>query len=699
LKRALILFVLALAAMPLQAAGKGKRPADPEIPQLGVHLNGQRELTLDQAVAIARANDPNLVLTRLDSERQKGVAQEAGGLFDSSFETVLNAEWLRGELLPPVQNQQFTQRDIFNKFATIFQRVSDDLIRNLNEDPDFDTIPCSDALPEGSEIVIIDENGNEIIIRCTPSDEPTAIEDIFGVIIGSENTSQELRDALEAYTNSTKTDSRAEIEKIAALLGQQAANFREQLRLFGAVPFMEERVAFTLATGYRFNLRNGASVTPAIGVETKEENFVAKPQDPTRGGKGPAQFRTAVGLDFNLPLARGRGAGVADALERSAQLNYTASLAGVKHAETQTVLNTALAYWNLLAAQTSVREAEEAMQRSEQLLESGTALADGGEIARADVNQIQAIAGDNRRTWLDARLALRQAQLALASTIGLKVERPEDFPVATGELPALVSPETLRAIPVESLISEALLRRSDISEAYGRVDAASSLTYATRKLLAPKVDLNLFLFYQSTSANFSYLDGLEDAILGNWVGPSATLTLNMEVPVKNLTQIGQYRQALSLQRQGEIQARDLQRGIRGRVVELWGALIEAAETAERFANAERMYREALAGEQDRFEKGEGTTFDSLFLQEQLASAQLTLVRARLNFASLLAQLRFETGTIADPEFGDTMADVLGTPPAVADMPKQETDSVSTLATDLKNQNEGRLPGTGATSRR
>lgn len=696
MKRPLILLALAFAALPVTAGEQ--RAADPPIPQLGVYLNGQHDLTLDQAIAIARANDPNLVLTQLDSARQEGVAIEASGLFDSSIDSIFNVENLRGELLPPIQSQQLTQRDIFNKFATIFQRVSDDLIANLNADPNFDTIPCSDALPEGSEIVIIDENGNEIIIRCTPSDEPTQIEDIFGILIGSENTDPDLKAALEAYEESTRADSRAEIEKVAALLAQQAANFREQLRLFGAVPFMEERLSFTFATGYRINLRNGSSITPAFGIETVEENFVAKSQDATRGGKGPANFRTVAGLDINVPLARGRGIGVADALERSAQLNYKASQSAVRHAESTTVLNTALAFWNLLAAQRAVVEAEEASARSARMLEAGTEMVNADEVARNDLAQFQALAGDNQRTLIGARLNLRQAQLALATTIGLKIEKPEDFPVAVGELPATVPPEQLRAVSLDALISEALTRRHDVTEAFGRVDAASTLTYATRKLLRPKVDLNLFLFYESKAQAFSYQDGIKDALRGNWIGPSASLTLNLEFPFENLTQIGQYRQASSLQHQAEISARDLQRTIRGRVVELWGALVEAAEVVTKLEEVERTYRQSLADEAERFNRGEGTVLDAVFIQEQLASAQLSLVGARLQWASLLAQLRFETGTIVDPDFGDTMTDVLGTLPPVAENDQQETDPVARLATDLKELKKGPLPATGAATR-
>jgi outer membrane protein TolC len=686
LRPKLIVSILAIAALPA-VAGERVAPVLPD-PQLGVSLEGDRTITLDQAIDIARTHDPNLSLRRSSSDLERAIAQESRGLFDNALEASLDAEWLRAELLPATSRQVFGQREIQYQFATIFQRVADDLQREIDGDPNFQTIPCSDVLQQGTEIILTAPDGTTVVIRCTPEDEPSSLGDIITLLANSDNTDPELAQALKDYESASTTAARASIQQIIDILNLNAQANREQLRRLGVAPTEEQRIGFTLLTAYRHTMRNGMSLAPRFGIQTIDESFVAKQDNPNYGGKGKIKFQSAAGLEMNIPLGRGGGIGVADALEKSAILNYKASLSAVRHAESSTVLRAGQAYWNLLAAQKRLEVAEETVGRTQQTLEIGRDLADGGEIPEVDLTQLLAQAAQAQRVLSQARVSVRQAQASLARVIGLNVDDPDDLPVATGELPDVIAPETLRAIEAESLFDEALVRRADLAEVSTRVDAAKTLTWAARKELRPKVDLSFFFAYQGQHNAYSYGEGLSDVMFGKWTGPSAGLTLSFELPHRNLTQIGQYRRTLALERQSEIQAKNLQRVTLARISSLRGSLIEAAEVIVRFENAERMYMSALDDVREKFEKGEGTALDEIYTQEQLASAQLTLVSARLTFANLLAQLRFETGTITEPEFGDTMADVLGTPPAVArrvnDPNENPADRLAAALADLSS---------------
>lgn len=691
-----IISILALAALPVLAADRDA----PEVPnpRLGISLAGERELTLDEAIDIARAHDPNLSLQRANSDLEGAIALESRGLFDSRLEASFDAEWLRAELIPSVSRQVFAQREIQFQFATIFQRVADDLQREIDGDPNFSTIPCSDVLQEGTEIILTAPDGTKIVIRCTPADEPSSLGDIITLLANSDDTDPELAEKLKAFEDASTTAARESIQQIIDILNLFAKANREQLRRLGVAPTEEEKIGFTLLTAYRHTMRNGMSIAPQFGLQSTEERFVAKSELPNFGGKGKTKFQSAVGIEVTMPLGRGGGIGVADALEKSAELNYNASLSAVRHAESSTVLRTAQAYWNLLAAQKRLEAAQEVVDRSNRMVEIGRELTEGGEVPKTELQQILALATDNLRRLSQLRVRHRQAQASLARTIGILVDNPDDLPLAVGELPTVIAPETLRAVNVEALFNEAITRRADIAEANGRVDAAKTLSYAARKELRPKVDLNFFVAYQGAHNAYNYRDGLSDVLFGKWTGPSAGLTLSFELPYRNLTAIGQYRRTLALERQGEVQARNLQRITLARITALWGSLIEAAEVVARYENTERLYLEALADVREKFEKGEGTALDEIYTQEQLAAAQLTLVEAKLSWANLLAQLRFETGTITDPEFGDTMADVLGTPPSVAanDGKHMERNPAARLAAGLADFS--RLPSTWPTGR-
>jgi outer membrane protein TolC len=72
---------------------------------------------------------------------------------------------------------------------------------------------------------------------------------------------------------------------------------------------------------------------------------------------------------------------------------------------------------------------------------------------------------------------------------------------------------------------------------------------------------------------------------------------------------------------------------------LSAASLEAAEAAV------SQYEQALSDEQDKLREGVGTVLDLRFTQDLLIQARLSLTEVKRRYATALAQLRFESGTL------------------------------------------------------
>ena len=58
---------------------------------------------------------------------------------------------------------------------------------------------------------------------------------------------------------------------------------------------------------------------------------------------------------------------------------------------------------------------------------------------------------------------------------------------------------------------------------------------------------------------------------------------------------------------------------------------------------------ALDGEREKLRLGAGSVVDVVTLEDRLTTARAAFVDAGLNYAVLLARLRFATGTIIEPD--------------------------------------------------
>jgi outer membrane protein TolC len=134
--------------------------------------------------------------------------------------------------------------------------------------------------------------------------------------------------------------------------------------------------------------------------------------------------------------------------------------------------------------------------------------------------------------------------------------------------------------------------------------------------------------------------------LDHWASsPSWSLAAFGEKPFGNRTARGRLEQAEAQLMQRQIDATDLERQVRIDVVRSAATLAESIDQLARAEEAATSAQRTVESEIEKLRLGETTLIDSILTEQQRTSAVLAAISARFRVATLLTQLRFETGTL------------------------------------------------------
>jgi outer membrane protein TolC len=611
---------------------------------------GDGRIDLAEAVRLALAHDPNLLLSREDVRLQQGVLGQQRGLFDWTVAFDLSYDYKEQELRNSTIQSERDKRDelsVQNQFTCQQVGIQDAKIAQLRADLAGAPIDPNDyaATTDGffqAQLRFFQE-------RLAAATDPQEIQALvnsrnalltreLAIAVATRDEFQELcletRDALD------KLGSIPEFEEFAA--GKASFQLSKLYRSgVGFAPFLEATYDHTQFPGKRNGffeprLENGQPVLTEFG--TPLQRFV------DFGGKNVEDlYKAEIGFSLNLPLLRGGGAVSVAAPERAAAVDLEASSEILRHAASVTALNAAAAYWSLVAAQERVAVQERSVELQGKLVALTEELIAGDQVPR--VERARALAGQaNSRAALDgARRDLVSARLALARTLGVDVAGQANAPLAAGSFPAPPAPDAVRAIDSSSLAESAVGSRLDRKAARKLVDSGRILADAARHDLADRLDLALTL-----SANALGEKSFSEAI-DRWSGPGGSIALAYEKQVGNRSRRGILGQQEAVVRQRQISAGDLERTIRIAVVETLGSLEQALARLAEAEAAAKYAQETIDAEFEKLRAGASTLIDAILTEQQRTSAVLSVIAARQQVATLLAQLAFEAGQLVEGE--------------------------------------------------
>jgi outer membrane protein TolC len=381
--------------------------------------------------------------------------------------------------------------------------------------------------------------------------------------------------------------------------------------------------------------RSGFRVSPYADTAYSSTPLELAPAGPTELNL----WTLTAGIEFGLPLLRNRGATAFAAAERGARAEADASRLTYEHEASVAALQTIQAYWDLRAEEESLAATQRSVDVAARLVDVSKSLVTAEELPRIELARAQAAEARARSTFSDAQRRVRDARVALVTVIGVTVADGDSaLPRTLDPFPS-VAPTAFADAAAAQLAAESVGRRLDV-EASRKLDEAGRILEAgALRNKAPLLDLTADTWMTGLGAD-TISRAAED-----WVGPSVNLGLQFEVPFGNNTLRGQAAQRSAEARQRQVSAADLTRRVQLEVLRIAAAVSETAARVQQAEVAAKLYQATVDAEIERFRVGETTLIDTLQSEQQLTDAQLTLASAQRDLAQLVAELRFQTGTL------------------------------------------------------
>jgi outer membrane protein TolC len=446
------------------------------------------------------------------------------------------------------------------------------------------------------------------------------------------------------------------------------------------MPGVEVRQGLFVEARAEQPLRSGLRLGSTLRLSSEQEGFAGKPLDPAFGGRfTPVRFPSFFELNADVPLGKGRGAVTATATERAAQLSLESARETLRQQVAESLFRTVVAYVGLAAAEERAAALTASLERADTLTSLGDELIAADELAAVERGRVAGRAAIIREAYDRAVGTVITARRSLVEAMGVRVETFTDRPHAITALPA-PSPDALPAADV--LIAEARRERRDPRAAASLMRAARALSDGARADLRRTFTLNVrggvSTFYESPFARF-YPDeqqpvlsqlgyprvegpigiprqtqapvdawsptGFGRIFRGAWK-PYAMVSLSVSFPFANRSARGRLEQTMAAVTTSEVDARELNRAIDTEVVRVRTSAAASAEVLQRRAETLARLQESYDATLQQLRNGDVTMLDLLLTEEQLTNELLLQASDRQVYATALARLRYETGTLA-----------------------------------------------------
>jgi outer membrane protein TolC len=437
---------------------------------------------------------------------------------------------------------------------------------------------------------------------------------------------------------------------------------------------------YTLAMNQLF--ASGFEFTPSITVsksDTEEIDTIA----PYYTGK--------VNFSFKMPLLQGRGAKAVTAQERAAYKQVEASRHSLLHLVSEKLYSVTVAYWNFLGAKKRLDLAIETEKRAEKLFEENQRLIEAGERPAAEINQLEAFLSDKRSSRASAEQSYQEARQSAAIAMGKqRIREIENLASPSDEFPhpdnekkensKMVSPKIIKKalnaladttenyaysmaaqamessnsgkgiifpedIKKDLYIQMGLGMRQDLKNIEKQLEAAQfSLDNALDKI-KPDLDFKVDLGYNAIEQGHTTRYYFDDALTNGISGINAAASLNYSWNTYNNFNKGTLTQARTNIDMLKLSVMDKKRQIQSSISIAISNLDTAVEVVKKAEITIQAYSLALENEKKKALLGMATVLDVMNTQDRYTNSLSILISAKQNYASAIARLRYETGTI------------------------------------------------------
>jgi outer membrane protein TolC len=350
-------------------------------------------------------------------------------------------------------------------------------------------------------------------------------------------------------------------------------------------------------------------------------------------------------LTATVPLWKKAGTLYNDADEINARLTYEGTLQTLRNDAQKTALNTAQAYWALVAALDKFALQDRAFRVDSILAQLSEEMAEGGGVAYSEVTLARGRESQAFAQRVQALVSVYDAAKKLGVLVGLRSSELRKLPFAIQQFPE-VKPRDVGALNTDSLVDAALARRQD--------RAAALNTIKAKQVMLDKSKMDLFPSPQLTGTIGSTINNEKISLFneperGTKVGLDASMLVMWAWPFANNAAEGAVMSAQSDVNTAVINMEDLSSNIAANVTESTDTLQELTKDVEAQEKAVVAFTKSFDDMREKFRRGATTMFETIQSEEQLTTAQSELVDFELALANALVQLRYETSTLLSSE--------------------------------------------------
>jgi outer membrane protein len=309
-------------------------------------------------------------------------------------------------------------------------------------------------------------------------------------------------------------------------------------------------------------------------------------------------------------------------------------------------------YWSVVEARGNLEVARSSMDAAEATYKRDKRALELGALPPLDIYRSESQVASRRVQVIQSEYALKQAEDTLRMTIG--ADQDPYFEALDLELTEKPEPEgELRTMDTGDALQRALTKRPEFDAAHAALANDQTRIRLAHNHLLPELDLTGL--YASNGLGGTQFNGTGQKITSSSVNqlfgfnyPTYYAQLSLSLPLKNRAAKAEMGNALVSRRSDLYNERQIREQVTLDVSNAVHQLEQAKLSIAAGKESLDLAKKTMAAEQRKYDLGSETIFFVLEAQTELASAQLGLLQAEVNYQLAVADLDHATGELLEP---------------------------------------------------
>src|SRR5580698_2140607 len=308
-------------------------------------------------------------------------------------------------------------------------------------------------------------------------------------------------------------------------------------------------------------------------------------------------------------------------------------------------------YWAVIQAQGNLDVARRSLDAADATYKRDKRALELGALPPLDIYRSESQVASRRVQLIQGEYALKQAEDALRMVIG--ADQDPYFQALDLELTEKAEPAgELRTIDAASALQQAFNKRPEFDGARAALSIDETRIRLAHNHLLPELDLT-GLYASNGVGGTQFINGqrITSSSVNQLFGfgyPTYGAQLSLSLPLKNRAAKAEMGTALVSRRSDLYNERQIREQVSLDVSSAVHQLEEAKLSIAAGKDALDLARKTLAAEQRKYELGSETIFFVLEAQTELATAELSLLQAEVNYQLAVAGLDYATGELLEP---------------------------------------------------